>query len=78
MNTAWLFVPAMRELGYHEEAERIVRSLEGPSSATVSASTTTRSPGVARAPQGSGFATLLSIFSHSPRSKQANRPRRSG
>jgi mannosylglycerate hydrolase MGH1-like protein len=28
MNTAWLLVPAMRELGYHDEAERVVRSLE--------------------------------------------------
>jgi hypothetical protein len=28
MNTAWLLVPAMRELGYTREAERIVTSLE--------------------------------------------------
>ena len=28
MNTAWLLVPPMIELGYVEEAERIVRSLE--------------------------------------------------
>ncbi|HUO73337.1 MAG TPA: hypothetical protein VMU39_21385 [Solirubrobacteraceae bacterium] len=27
MNTAWLLVPAMRELGYVSEAERVVRSL---------------------------------------------------
>jgi hypothetical protein len=27
MNTAWLLVPAMRELGYRAEAERVVRSL---------------------------------------------------
>jgi glycogen debranching enzyme len=29
MNTAWLLVPAMRRLGYREEAERIVSSLVG-------------------------------------------------
>jgi hypothetical protein len=28
MNTAWLLVPAMADLGYEAEAERIVRSLE--------------------------------------------------
>jgi glycogen debranching enzyme len=28
MNTAWLLVPAMTELGYEDEARRIVRSLE--------------------------------------------------
>jgi glycogen debranching enzyme len=28
VNTAWLLVPAMRELGYEHEAERIVNSLE--------------------------------------------------
>jgi hypothetical protein len=28
MNTAWLLVPAMRELGYLDEAARVVRSLE--------------------------------------------------
>jgi hypothetical protein len=28
MNTAWLLVPAMAELGYVTEARRIVRSLE--------------------------------------------------
>jgi glycogen debranching enzyme len=28
MNTAWLLVPAMRELGYEREAMRVVRSLE--------------------------------------------------
>jgi glycogen debranching enzyme len=28
VNTAWLLVPAMRELGYFDEAERIVASLE--------------------------------------------------
>jgi hypothetical protein len=27
MNTAWLLVPALRELGYGAEADRIVRSL---------------------------------------------------
>ncbi len=27
INTAWLLVPPMRELGYHEEADHIVRSL---------------------------------------------------
>ena len=27
MNTAWLLVPAMRELGYEREADRIVDSL---------------------------------------------------
>jgi mannosylglycerate hydrolase len=28
MNTAWLLVPAMRSLGYYEEARRVVTSLE--------------------------------------------------
>jgi len=28
MNTAWLLVPAMRELGYEQDADRVVRSLE--------------------------------------------------
>jgi hypothetical protein len=28
MNTAWLLVPAMREIGYRRQAEQIVRSLE--------------------------------------------------
>jgi len=27
VNTAWLLIPSMRELGYHEDADRIVRSL---------------------------------------------------
>jgi glycogen debranching enzyme len=27
MNTAWLLVPAMRELGYHEQADRVLTSL---------------------------------------------------
>jgi glycogen debranching enzyme len=27
MNTAWLLVPAMRELGYHEQADRVLASL---------------------------------------------------
>jgi glycogen debranching enzyme len=29
MNTAWLLVPPLRELGYEDEADRIVRSLAG-------------------------------------------------
>jgi hypothetical protein len=28
MNTAWLLVPTLRQLGYYEDADRVLRSLE--------------------------------------------------
>ena len=42
VNSAWLLVPQLRELGYEREADRIVRSLAAAVERMASASTTTR------------------------------------
>ena len=59
MNTAWLLVPPMIELGYAEEAERIVRSLELAVDGHGFREYYNPLTGRGLAARGFGFATLL-------------------
>jgi hypothetical protein len=74
MNTAWLLVPPMIELGYTTEAERIVRSLELAADRHGYGSTTTRSADAALPREGSGLPHCSSIFSQNAGSMAASRP----
>ena len=76
MNTAWLLVPAMRELGYVQEAERIVARSCARSTATAFASTTTRSAAAGWRPAASGSRRCSSIFSQCAESGRRSRIRR--
>jgi hypothetical protein len=59
MNTAWLLVPPMIELGYTTEAERIVRSLELAADRHGDREYYDPLSGRGLAARGFGFATLL-------------------
>jgi len=59
MNTAWLLVPPMIELGYVTEAERIVRSLELAVQRHGYREYSNPLTGRGLAARGFGFATLL-------------------
>ena len=59
VNTAWLLVPAMRELGYVEEAERIVASLARASARSGFREYYNPHTGRGLAARGFGFSTLL-------------------
>jgi hypothetical protein len=59
VNTAWLLVPAMRELGYGEEAERIVGSLVRAAARHGFREYYNPFSGLGLAARGFGFATLL-------------------
>jgi hypothetical protein len=59
MNTAWLLVPAMRELGYVEEADRITDSLERAADRYGFREYYNPITGRGLAARGFGFSTLL-------------------
>ena len=59
VNTAWLLVPAMRELGYGEEADRIVGSLAGAAARHGFREYYNPLTGRGLAARGFGFSTLL-------------------
>jgi Glycosyl hydrolase family 63 C-terminal domain len=66
MNTAWLLVPAMRELGYHAEAERVTESLEASVDRHGYREYYNPLTGRGLAARGFGFATLLvDLLAHS-------------
>ncbi len=74
MNTAWLLVPAMRELGYARGRSADRPSLRGGRSRTDFASTTTRSPAADSPRAAFGFSTLLiDLLAHAG-PEPANRP----
>jgi len=59
VNTAWLLVPAMRELGYHEDADRIVDSLAHAAARHGFREYYNPLTGRGLAARGFGFSTLL-------------------
>jgi Mannosylglycerate hydrolase MGH1-like glycoside hydrolase domain len=59
MNTAWLLVPAMRDLGYDREAERVVKSLEAMVARYGYREYYNPVTGTGLAARGFGFSTLL-------------------
>jgi len=59
VNTAWLLVPAMRELGYLREADRVVRSLELAADRDGFREYYNPLTGRGLAARGFGFSTLL-------------------
>jgi hypothetical protein len=66
MNTAWLLVPAMRELGYYADAERVTDSLEAAVDRSGYREYYNPFTGRGLAAHGFGFSTLLvDLLAHS-------------
>ncbi len=85
MNTAWLLVPAMRSLGYYEEARRVVASLELSVDRYGFREYYNPLSGRGLAARGFGFSTLIvdlladcAVDPSLPTPPPPNRPRRRG